>query len=142
MRQEYLDRLVKEYRYALERMRKEEQAARKLYYFSVFYGEAQRILNWEWDTDIVLIYTLTHYVYNQVSGAVKSPDMIKTLPVNWDIVFAKLTQTSSNLTDFLENAPKTKSREKLLSILGDFSEIAYSVSGNGSYLCEKGVLVL
>jgi hypothetical protein len=141
MREELRKRLVEEYRYALSKMEKENNLARKLFYFSVFYGEAQRTLNWEWDNDIALIYTLTQHVHAQINGTLKLPDLA-ALPIDWKIVFDKLTQAASELTTYIENSENIKDKEELFKTLAVLSKIAYVISGNGSYLYEKGVFTL
>ena len=67
LREEYRQRLVQEYRYAATKMQESPQPAKKHYYFSVLFGESQRILNWEWDRDLSLVYMTAHYTYNQMS---------------------------------------------------------------------------
>ncbi len=143
MREEYRQRLISEYRYAVTKMQEASLPARKLFYFSVFFGEAQRILNWEWDTDLALIYTITRYVHVQLNGSwgefIKQPEL---LPIDWNVVIDKLTQAASDLTTYLDKSSNQDNKEVLCTMLGQFAEIAYSVSGNGSYLYDKGFLKL
>jgi hypothetical protein len=137
MREEYRQRLAKEYRYAVTKMQEAQQAAQKLFYFSVFFGEAQRVLNWEWNADLVLIYTITQHTHTQINATTQMPGL-PTLPIDWTTVFDKLTQVSSDLATYFENLGNAESREELCQILGRLAEISYAVSGNGSYLYEKG----
>ena len=138
--EEYRQRLANEYRYAVTRMQQEGQPVRKLFYFSVFFGEAQRVLNFEWNRDIALIYTVTFHTYTQVNNAMQSPVLMQ-LPMDWTAVYDKLTLAASDLTAYLEKA-KNNGREELCQILGRLAEISYVVSGNGIYLYEKGVIKL
>ena len=137
MRKEYKQRLANEYRYAAERMREEKEPARKLFYFSVFFGEAQRVLNWEWDKDLALIYMVTRQVHNQVNQMTQSPALMM-LPINGAAVNEKLTEAAGDLASIFEKPHASK--EELYSILSQLSEIAYIVTGNGSYLYEKGMI--
>jgi hypothetical protein len=73
MRKELQLRLVKEYRYAVNKMQESQQPAQKLFYFSVFFGEAQRVLNFEWDRDLALIYTVTQHVHTQFNTTMQIP---------------------------------------------------------------------
>ncbi len=139
LREELRQRLVKEYRYAVTKMQQESQLAKKLFYFSVLFGEAQRTLNWEWDTDIILIYTITQHAYTQLNATMQTPALLTTLPVDWTTVFDNLTKVASDLANYLENAKNTSNKDELFQILGRFSEISYAISGNGSYLYGKGV---
>jgi hypothetical protein len=132
---ELQQRLTEEYRYAVTKMQ-EVQPARKLFYFSVFYGEAQRILNFEWNRDLALIYAVTFHVYTQINTAMQSAALTQ-LPIDWTAVYDKLTLVASDLVAYLEKAESDGS-EELCQILGRFAEISFSVSGNGIYLYEKG----
>jgi len=138
---EYRQRLAKEYRYAVTKMQEAKDPGRKLYYFSVLFGEAQRTLNWGWNRDLVLIYTVTLHVHTQVNGAMRMPTG-QILPIDWASLLEKLTQGSSYLAAYFERAENESSKEELYQILADFAVIAYAVSGNGSYLLERGAFKL
>lgn len=131
---EIRQRTASEFRYAVTKMQEATQPASKLYYFSVFFGEAQRSLNWEWNTELTLIFWITQQVHIQVTNAMQ---MQGVLPIDWTTVFDKLTLVASDLATYFERAGNDN--EEMYQILGRFSEIAYVVSGNGSYLHEKGV---
>ena len=141
MREEYRQRLAKEYRYAVTKMQETQPLAKKLFYFSVFFGEAQRVLNWEWNADLVLIYTITQHTHTQINATTQMPGL-QNLPIDWTTIFDKLTQASSDLVTYFENLGNAENREKLYQILVRFAEIAYAVSGNGSYLYDKGAFKL
>lgn len=142
MREEFRQRLVKEYRYAVTKMQEVKQPAKKLFYFSVFFGEAQRVLNWEWSTDFALIYAVTQHVYTQINTTLQVPGLGQSLPIDWPTLCDKLTQIASDLAAYFETTENEASKEELYRILGHFAEIAYAVSGNGSYLHEKGAFKL
>jgi hypothetical protein len=139
MRKEYRQRLAKEYRYAVTKMQ-EAQPARKLFYFSVFFGEAQRVLNLEWNRDLVLIYTVTQHAYTQINTTIQAPGLGQVLPIDWIMVYEKLTQAADGLATYYEMAENDASKEGMYKTLGRLAEIAYMVSGNGSYLYEKGLI--
>lgn len=140
MHKEYRQRLAKEYSYAVTKMQEVTQPAKKLFYFSVFFGEAQRILNLEWNTSLALMHLVTQQVHTQVNGALQVSGLGQTLPIDWTAIFDKLTQTASDLATYFDKAENEGSKEELYRILGSFAEIAYAVSGNGSYLYEKGLI--
>lgn len=139
MRKELRQRLAGEYRYAVTKMQEAKQPTQKLFYFSVLFGEAQRVLNWEWDTDLALVYIVTHYTHTQINAALAPPAM-QTFPTDWKIIFDKLPQVASDLATYYEQDKDDKG--ELCRILGLFSEIAFAVFGNGSYLHEKGAFKL
>jgi hypothetical protein len=137
VREEYRQRLAQEYRYAATKMQESSQSARKLYYFSVLFGESQRILNWEWDRDLSLIYMAGQYTYNQIN-LLMQPGMHGNIPIDDSVVFTALTQAIFDLATYLEKTEDNT--EELHQILGRFAEISYAVTGNGSYLYEKGLI--
>ncbi|MBN1693157.1 MAG: hypothetical protein JW845_06345 [Dehalococcoidales bacterium] len=137
MRKGLQQRLVRDYSYAVDKMQHEAQLQKKLFYFSIFFSEAQRTLNFEWNTDLALIYTVTHHVHTQINAAMQTASP-PVLPIDWQTIFDKLTIVSSNLASYLNKKHSEAGKEDLCLILGHFAEIAYAVSGNGSYLYEKG----
>ncbi len=140
--EEYRQRLAKEYRYGVTKMQEMQQPAKKLFYFSVFFGETQRVLNWEWNTDLALIHMVTQHVHTQINVTMQMPGIGQTFPIDLTTVFDKLTQVASDLATYFEKAENEGSKEELCQILGHFAEIAYAASGNGSYMREKGIFNL
>ena len=140
MNEELRRRFAAECRYAANKMQSSPDPARKLFFFSALFGEAQRLLNLEWDRDIVLIFIVTQQAYNQIN--VQLPLLGSVLPIKLETVFEKLTQNASNLASYLEKNEKKTRQEELCQILGRFAEITYVTQGNGSYLYEKGIIKL
>ncbi len=136
-REEFRQRLVEEYRYAATKMQESPQPAQKLFYFSVLWGEAQRILNLEWDRDLALIYMVAQNTYNQVN-LLMQPQMLSATPIDVSAVFAALTQATFDLATYMDKIEDNT--EELHQILGRFAEISYAVNGNGSYMYEKGLI--
>lgn len=130
-------RLAEEYRYAATRMQQDANPVKKLFYFSVFFGQAQHVLNLEWDRDLALIFMITQQTHTQISATAQTP-ALSVLPIQWAAVYDQLTKTASDLATYAEKEEKKGSKEELWEILGRFAEITYAVSGNGSYLHEKG----
>src|SRR4030042_5564449 len=123
MRNDFRQRLAKEYRYAVTKMQEATQLINKLFYFSVFFGEAQRILNWEWDTDLALIHMVTQHIHTQINATIQMPGIVQTLPIDWTTVSDKLTQVASDLATYFEKAENEGSKEDLCQIMGRFAEI-------------------
>ena len=137
-REDFRQRLAKECHYAVTKMQEETQPAKKLFYFSVLFGAAQRMLNWEWNRDLALIYTVTQHAHTQINATMQVPGLGQTLPIDLTTVFDKLTEATSNLAAYFEKSDDNM--EEFNQILGRFAEISYIVSGNGSYLYEKGFI--
>jgi hypothetical protein len=138
LRKELRQRLAQEYRYAATRMQQEAHPAKKLFYFSIFFGEASRILNLEWDRDLALIFMVTQQTHTQISATTQA-QAFSLLPIQGATVYEQLTKTASDLAGYTEKT-KEGPKEELCQILGRFAEITYAVSGNGSYLHEKGLI--
>jgi hypothetical protein len=60
------------------------------------------------------------------------------LPIDWKTISDKLTQVASDLATYSENKENDENRKEIYQILGRIAEISYAISGNGSYLYEKG----
>ena len=138
-REEFRQRLAQEYRYAATKMQESPQPDQKLYYFSVLWGEAQRVLNWEWNRDLALIYMAANHTYSQVN-LLMQPQVLSVSPIDVSAVFTALIQATFDLATYLEKAGDNT--EELHQILGRFAEISYVANGNGSYLHEKGLIKL
>jgi hypothetical protein len=135
MRKEYRDRLAKEYSYAAKKMQ-EAPPERKMFYFSVLFGEATRILNFDWDGDLSLLQLVAQSAFNQINAQI--PALGTTLPTKVMTVFELLTQSFFDLAGYYEK--ENSNKEDLYQILVRLSEITYIAVGNGSYLFEKGVI--
>ena len=140
MREELRLRLAAECRYAVTKMREAPDVSKKMFYFSAFFGEAQRLLNLEWDRNVVLIFIVTQQAYTQINTQL--PFLGSVLPIKLETVFEELTKNAEGLTAYLEKDPKRAGEDELCQILARFAEITYATQGNGSYLYERGKLKL
>jgi hypothetical protein len=138
MRKELRQRLATEYRYAVTRMQEGKSAEKKLFYFSVFFGEAQRVLNFEWDRDLALIFWVTQQVHTQMNTTLQT-GLYKALPLDASVIYEQLTNAASDLAACFETEDETD-KEELCRVLGRLAEVNYVGTGNGSYLYEKGLI--
>jgi hypothetical protein len=127
--------LIREIRFVVDRMKTTNSAQEKLYYFSATFGISQRILNFEYDLELAFIYQVLQLVYNAVnirigsmSKGLESPILIP------DLLFIKLEDTLNELAKKIEDDKETY---KELEIMAN---CAYSTTGNGYYLYQKGML--
>ncbi len=139
MREEFRQRLAKEYRYAATKMQQDNDPGKKLFYFSVFFGEAQRVLNLEWDRDLVLTFLISQQVHTQINAGIQTR-LFRLLPLDTSVIYDQLTNIASDLAACFEKKEDQSSKEELHQILGRLAEISYVVTGNGSYLYEKGLI--
>ena len=134
---ELQQRLAEEYRYAANKISESKDPNRILYYFSIYYGEAQRVLNFQWDPDLALIHMATHYIYTNARALIQSPNA-SIIPFNAKVFFDVLAQISSDIAGYYETG-KDNTNE-LHDILRRIAKIGYTTTGNGAYLYERGII--
>lgn len=127
------ERLASEYRLASTLMSASESAREKLFYFSVIYLEAGRIINWKMDPDLVLIWAVTQWVHQTATAKFQRMAQGDITPVPDDFI-AQLTQATVELAQYVEN---DGSGQELARLMGVFSQIGYATTGNGYYLIQK-----
>jgi hypothetical protein len=140
LQKELRQRLAKEYRFAATRMQQEKQPARRLFYFSVFFSEAQRTLNLEWDRDLALVQLIAQHVHAQMTALTQTPLLLASLPIDQARLLEQLSKTASDMAAYFEKREDGDNKEELFQVLGSLAEVGYVASGNGSYLYEKGVI--
>jgi hypothetical protein len=126
--------LVKELRYVAEKMKSTDNVNEKLFYFSAIQGEVNRIINYEYDPELVLVHQIFNTGYNTIMANLSSSQQgsgIITIPPN---LFKKLQDTIYVLADNIE------SNKNIYKELEEVSNLAYSTSGNGYYLYLKGII--
>ena len=134
-------RLADEFRFAVDQMQKEDSPFRKLYFFSVFFGEASRALNWSWDKDLVLIHEVCQQAHQKITARLSAiasrSEQGVALPPS---LFERLTQLASELADYISDRDEVDTR--LYDLLAGLAELAYASTGNGYYLYTRGTLKL
>lgn len=128
------NRLAKEFRFAAKKMQEASNPTQTLYYFSAFHGEASRILNWEWNRDVALMFIVLRQVHQEFTGRSQSPIPIKPP----ERLFEALTQAAQELANYVSE--EKDNTEEFKSLMGRFAELAFVVTGNGSYLFDKGII--
>ena len=130
-------RFIEELRYVSKQMQGTENIEEKLYYFSAVFGAAQRIVNFEFDPEMLFIYQVTQLAHNQIQQRlvlVKSGQQPSLgLPDN-------LFTVLRNMVD--EMASRIENGETTCPILEKMMTLSYSTTGNGYYLFQKGELKL
>lgn len=128
-------RLVEEYRFALSRMKSTDEASEKMYFFSVFYGESNRVMNMQWDDHLCLVHTMTQHVFRQADARIKALMAGDTRVPVTKSYFASIEQGLEDLIVYIED---DGTDEELLRILTRLNELSYVSSGNGYYLHLRG----
>jgi len=124
--------ILKEIDFVLEKMAMTKDPLQRLYYFSGVHAVIQRVFNIEYDKDLVFTHMLLNDTYKALMGRLQ-PEQTSMIPLREE-QFDRLEQLVQEL------AKNIKSNKKLYDTLREFSVLAYSTTGNGHYLFEKGQL--
>lgn len=126
--------LVKELRNVARLMKDEKSVEKKLYYFSAAYGITNRTYRYAFSGDILLADLVLNTAYQTMVERIKmlkSGDTTVSLDENVFISIQEGLQVLANA--FEDNKPIQNPLEKILTA-------AFSVSGPGNYLKEKGLI--
>jgi hypothetical protein len=126
--------LVDEIRYVAEKMGKTKDRTQKIFYFSAIHGTISRIFNLEYDAELVYLHFIlqqTYIAFKQGVDRLKGIDIL--IPIAEE-QFDKLTKLSKELASKIQKKEGTDKTAK------EFILLAYTMTGNGYYLMEKGVL--
>ena len=137
--EELRQRLSGEFHYAARRMEAAPGLPSKLYFFSVFFAEAGRILNLAWDDDVALVHMVCQATHGQINArlqlATSGADTVVGIPKDLPVA---LGQIASDLADLFDTP--TLDKAVLEEVLARLSAIAFATTGNGGYLFMKGDL--
>ena len=127
--------IVDEFQYVVGQMRAHKEPARKLYFFSATYGAIHRLLNSEYDPTLQLVHMVLQGAYNSVNARYmalgQGVEMGVGLPQN---LFEKLEETTEALGKAIDKD------SGIPDIIERLAVLAYSTTGNGYYLYQKGKL--
>lgn len=130
----YKTALINEVKYVQKKMKENTSLEKKLFYFSAIPAQLLRVLNLEYDPDILYLHHVTHHThlnFQQRMAAMKAGD---------SIVFID-ERHINNLESLLDDIVGVIERKKEINdVLKAFIELAYTTGGNGFYLMEKGLL--
>lgn len=128
-------RFIEELRYVTKQMQGTENLEEKLYYFSAVFGAAQRIVNFEFDPEMLFIYQVTQLAYNQIQQRLVLVKSGQQTSIGLsDNLFAVLREMVDEMASRVENGETT------CPILEKMMTLSYSTTGNGYYLFQKGEL--
>lgn len=130
----YKTAIVNEIKYVQKKMKESSNLEKKLFYYSAIPAEFLRVLNLEYDCDILYL----HHVVNHAHGSFQQRiATIKAGDINVAVDERQIEQLESLLDDVICVVEQKKNIDDVLKA---FIELAYSTSGNGYYLMEKGLL--
>lgn len=127
--------IVNEINYVTQQMEQVDDPVKQLYYFSAIYAMILRIMNIDYTQELVFTHFVlqsTHQAFNtRLNAFHKVGD--HSIVINEE-QFIKLIGLSKEL------ARQIKSNKDINNTLRKFIVLAYSTTGNGYYLLQKGLL--
>ena len=121
--------------FVIERMKGTKNYTEKIYFFSAVYGQAQRIINFEYNPELLFIYQITQLVYNTINSRVSAITMGQDAGISIpDGLFDGLEGALKELADNI-----TKGKESY-SALQKMVNLAYTTTGNGYYMYLRGAI--
>ena len=127
--------LVSELRLVAEKMKEEEDIRKKHYFFSATYGMVHRIFNINFNPELVLIHNVLNMAYSTTDALLRTiesgEERVIQIPDNFFNRLASLTE---------ELATAIEEDKNIYEVLQKMAILAYSLSGNGYYLYQKGII--
>lgn len=130
----YKKAIINEIKYVQKKMKDSSGLEKKLFYFSAIPAEFSRVLNLEYDDDILYLHNIINQTYLAFLQRINS---IKTGDLNISIEENQIEKLESLLSDVVGVLEQKK---QIDDVLKDFILLTYSTTGNGYYLMEKGLL--
>ncbi len=131
-------RLAAEFKTAAENVIEADDLPGKLYYFSVFFGEAGRQLNVHWDTDLVLLHNTVQAACGTI--AAMAPQLPPAVAPPYEEFLAAIDAISEELAGIFEQ-PQIDTLRYFRAV-ARVAELTYVAGGNGAYLLHKGMIKL
>lgn len=128
--------IVTELRLIEASMKKEENAERKIYLFSAAYGIMGRSYRYEFSRDALLAELVLNNSYNVLTDRFNRLKSGDTTVILEPFHFEKIEEGLRLLADSIEN------EKSIIEPLELILTVAFSASGPGNYLREKGMLNL
>jgi uncharacterized protein YacL (UPF0231 family) len=129
--------IVDELRYVANRVPKEAEITKKVYVYSAAHAVVNRILNIEFQPELVLIHNVLQSTYIQINNTLNNimtgPERVVTIDAG---LFDFLAQSLQDLADVISEDGDITTQ------LGKIAVAGYATTGNGYYLYQKGILKL
>ncbi|MGB6837008.1 MAG: hypothetical protein WBF66_04810 [Dehalococcoidia bacterium] len=133
------ERLKSEFRVTASKVAEARDIRGKIYYFSAFFGEASRQLNIHWHPDLALLWMVAQGACQAVnSRGAQTGDADFPFGGFPDGLPQAINEVSNELAVAFEGEEMDVPR--LYAALARAAELAYAMTGNGAYLCDKGMI--
>ena len=124
-----------EIRFVIERMQATANATEKLYFFSAVYAQAQRIVNFEYDPELMFIFQVVQLVYGMLNARMSAMKIGQEAGISIpDGLFDSLEGALEELADAIDKGIES------YSALQKMVNLAYSTTGNGYYIYLRGMI--
>ena len=126
--------LTDEFTFVINKMELSQTPDQILYYLSGLYGMILRVLNIEYSDELLLTHFILEKIHKDITGRINA---IKTGPpiILFHENFApKLIEYTKELKNVFYNS------KQRIEVLNKFVVLAFSISGNGYYLSQKGMI--
>lgn len=130
--------LVKEFKTVHELMVKTEIPFEKNYYYSAIYAMCQRLLNIEYNRDLIFYHFVFQGSYNLIEQHLAK---IRSGMPTWELSEDFFNQLEGFIQD-VGNQLEKGDDDNLLIALKNILILSYGISGNGNYLKSKGINLL
>lgn len=136
IKKEYKEKISREFRAISNYIKKSDLPQRKTYFLSGTYGILNRILNIEYDQELLFIYFILHRCHEGISSVTRAYIRGEiTIPMpDLNILLDKIADEIKNLADSIEK------NEDYIKPLRRITELVYTTTGNGAYLYSKGMI--
>lgn len=123
--------------YLVKKMEECPSVREKLYYFSAAFAVIHRVFNQQYDSDLVYIHSVLERTYQRFMERLEAiqkggDDLIPLIPEQ----FVGLVECCKELANSIAQSKDAE----INAILRKFAVLAYSTTGNGHYLSQKGWL--
>lgn len=126
--------IIDEFTYVINKMAESENPEKTLYYFTGIHTMIQRILNIEYSDELLFVHYVMEKVYHSAIDRmhrVKSGDVVIMFHEKFG---DKLIELTKKIRDCFDN------KEDRINALQELVVLAYTTTGNGYYLTEKGMI--
>jgi len=130
-------RLAEEFRFAADNMANNPDLGTKLYFFSAFFGELNRVLNQSWSPELALVHLVIQSVHQQISGRANMPTAGVIIPPEYPDALDKVADALARLFE-----DERIDEARLKQLLERAAELGYMMTGNGYYLYRRGEISL
>lgn len=132
--EKYKNIIVKELEFVINKINQSSTIEEKLYYFSAVQGVLNRILNLEYNEQLLSAFYITNEtlkMFHQRLAAYNAGDK------SFKLTDEQMLRLSQITVEFLE---RIRNGGNVEEVLKKYVVLLYSTTGNGYYLMEKGML--